>query len=108
MPQIKVRGIQVEKLCVISKELVSELEKIIGCPKSYLTIEAISSTYISDGEIVPGYPYIEVLWFDRGQDVQDKTAKAITKLIHKIDYTDVDIIFVAIAESDYYENGEHF
>lgn len=108
MPQIKIRGIEKEHICKISKDMVDQLEDIIGCPRNYFTVELISSTFISDGEIVKGYPFIEVLWFDRGQEIQDKTAMSITKLVHSVGYANVDIIFNAVAETDYYENGEHF
>lgn len=108
MPQIKIRGMEQSKICSISKEMLAQLETIINCPKEYLTIEHIHSTFIADGKVTEGYPFVEVLWFDRGQEVQDQTALAITKLVHSVGYPNVDIIFNAVAESDYYENGEHF
>lgn len=66
------------------------------------------SVYIKDGEIVKGDPVVEVSWFDRGQEVQDKAAKIITKFIHLLEYPNVDVIFFPLDENKYYENGEHF
>lgn len=108
MPQIKIRGVETAKVCSISKNMVDELEKIIGCPRSYFTIECISSTFIKDGEMCEGYPFIEVVWFDRSQEVRDKVAKTINNFIHQCGYKSVDVFFTTLKENSYYENGEHF
>jgi phenylpyruvate tautomerase PptA (4-oxalocrotonate tautomerase family) len=108
MPQLKIRGVEVEKICSFSKNLIGELETIINCPRSYFTIEHISSTFIADGSVSKAYPFVEISWFDRGQDVQDKTAVAVTKAVQGAGYENVDVIFSALKENDYYENGCHF
>lgn len=108
MPQIKIRGIELKQVCSISSELIDDLEKIINCPRSYFTIEQLQSTFISEGKIVSGYPFVEVDWFDRGQDIQDKVALSITKHIKSLGHTNVDVIFTSLKQNDYYENGEHF
>ncbi|SHJ34183.1 protein of unknown function [Geosporobacter subterraneus DSM 17957] len=108
MPQIKFRGVAVEKVCNISKEMIDDLTEIIGCPRDYFTIEHIPSTFIQDGEITEGYPFVEVLWFDRGQSVQDKTARVITEYLHRAGYEQVDLFFQPLEKHRYYENGEHF
>lgn len=108
MPQIKIRGVDTKKICSISKDMIDELEKLVGCPRDYFTIECISSTFIKDDEISDGYPLIEVVWFDRGQEVQDKVAESITKFILKSGYKNADVFFTVLKESSYYENGKHF
>lgn len=109
MPHIRVRGIQIEELKKMSKGLIDDLEKLVGCPRDYFTLEHIPSTFIMDGEETKGYPFIEVLWFDRGQEVQNQVAKAITdKVNHKNEYEDVCVLFRKLEENQYYENGEHF
>ncbi len=108
MPQIKIRGVELKDVCSLSDNLINDLEKIINCPRNYFTIEYIPSTFIMNGNVTAGYPFVEVTWFDRGQDVQDKAASAITNHIRGAGYNDVDVIFIAIKQNDYYENGEHF
>jgi len=108
MPQIKIRGIEPEKICTISTKIVDDLEKIVGCPRDYFTIECISSTFIKNGKIVIPNPFVEVVWFDRGQETQDKVAKTITNLILNSGYKNVDVFFTTLEENLYYENGEHF
>ncbi|SHJ77042.1 DUF1904 domain-containing protein [Paramaledivibacter caminithermalis] len=108
MPQIKIRGIGAEKIRSISKELVDELTQIVGCPRDYFTIECIETTSIFDGEVVETYPFIEVVWFDREQDIQDKVAKTLTKYVNQLGVKDLDIAFTLFQKNRYYENGEHF
>ncbi len=108
MPQIKMRGVNLEKVCAVSKTMIDVLEKIIECPRDYFTIEWISSTFVSDGSIVPGYPFVEVAWFDRGQEIQDQVAREITRVIHEMGYSSVEICFHPLEKRSYYENGERF
>jgi len=108
MPQIKIRGIDVEKISTISTSMIDQLEEIIDCPRDYFTIECISSTFIKNGKVDEGYPFIEVVWFDRGQQIQDNVAKSITNLIHNLGYKNVDVFFTVLKENFYYENGYHF
>jgi hypothetical protein len=108
MPQLKVRGVELIRLCEMSKPMIDELEEVLKCPRNYFTIESINSTFIMDGEIAMNYPVVEIDWFDRGQEIQDKVAKIVTNYIHKAGYESVDIIFTVLQEKKYYENGEHF
>lgn len=108
MPALKFKAIESEKVCAISRDLVDELQEIVKCPRDYFILEAVQSTFIKDGEFVKGYPVVEISWFNRGQEIQDKVAKAVTKYVHSMGYHDVDVIFIALKENEYYENGEHF
>ncbi|MPQ44218.1 DUF1904 family protein [Clostridium tarantellae] len=107
MPMLKIKGIKESEILKESKDLIDELEVIIGCPRDYFTIELIKSNFIMDGKKVLAPCMVEVAWFDRGQDIQDKVAKVITKYLKK-DNKCLDVIFYKLSENDYYENGEHF
>ncbi|PAB58515.1 DUF1904 domain-containing protein [Anaeromicrobium sediminis] len=108
MPHIRVRGMEKENIKEISKELIDDLEKIIECPRDYFTLECINTTFIVDGEEDSAYPFIDVLWFERGEEVRTKVAKAITERVNKFDYEDVCVMFTNLDKELYYENGEHF
>lgn len=108
MPQIKFRGVEVAKIQTISKELVDQLQKIIQCPREDLTLECQTSTFIQDGNLVEGYPFVEVAWFDRGQSIQDQVANVVTEYVQQAGYPSVDVIFFALEKSRYYENGKHY
>lgn len=108
MPALKLKAIDAKKALTISKELIDELQELIQCPRDYFSIEVTQSKFIMDGKFVGGPQTVDVLWFDRGQEVQDKAAKIITKHINSIGYKSVDVVFHTLDKMKYYENGEHF
>ena len=108
MPQIKVRGINENDICKISEKMVDELVEAVKCPRDYFEIECIKSVAIRDGKIADVYPFVEVAWFDRGQETQDKVAKIITEELKNVGYAPSDIFFTILKESAYYEDGKHF
>lgn len=108
MPMLKIKSIEPEKIRAISKELIDELQGIIECPRDYFSISVDKPVYVKDGEIVEGEPIVEVSWFDRGQDIQDKVAQIITKYVNLVGHKNVDVIFYLLDKSKYYENGKHF
>lgn len=107
MPMLRIRGIEMDRIKEVSGELVEELHTIIGCPKDYFTLECVHSTFIYEGKEATPPTLIEVAWFDRGQDVQDQVAKCITRCLGK-DIPCLEVYFVPLKESSYYENGQHF
>lgn len=108
MPHIIIKGMKLDEVKTVSKAMIDELEVIVGCPRDYFTLEAVDTNFIIDGEKVSKYPFIQVNWFDRGQEVQDKTAAAITKHIAAIGYENVEMFFIMLERKNYYENGIHF
>lgn len=108
MPQLKFRGIKKQSLINISTPLLEELVELIGSPEDYFTFEYIQTDFIFKGKEVEGYPFVEMAWFDRGQEIKDKVAQLITKHLKQEGYSDVDIFFTKLEEKSYYENGEHF
>lgn len=109
MPQIKIRGIHENKICEISEKMIDNLVDAVKCPRDYFEIECIKSVAIRDGKIAKVYPFVEVAWFDRGQDVQDKVAKIITDSIRdNLDIKGIDLAFTVFEKEKYYEDGEHF
>lgn len=108
MPALRLRAIDSNKALTISKLMIDELQELIQCPREYFSIEIVQSSFIMDEKFVEGLPFVEVMWFDRWQEVQDNAAKIITKYINSIGYINVDVVFHALEKSRYYENGEHF
>lgn len=108
MPILRFKGMEAKKICVVSKEMLDELQELLKCPREYFSIAVDQAIYIFDGELVDGPQVVEVSWFDRGQEIQDRTAKIITKHAKIMGYDNLDIIFFPLKENNYYENGEHF
>lgn len=108
MPQIKIRGIDTDTIRKLSKPLLDELAIVAQTPRDDFTLEGIPSTFILDGEVISGYPFVEIAWFDRGQAIQDQVAKSISRLINETGYPSVDIMFTVLEKHRYYENSKHY
>lgn len=108
MPHLMFRGMQKEEIMSISTPLLDQLQAIMNCPRDYFTIELISTTFISESQVVKGDPILEIQWFERGQEVRDAAAVEITKQIQAFGYEDVIIMFKALEGPAYYDNAKHY
>ncbi|MBC8014492.1 MAG: DUF1904 family protein [Sporomusaceae bacterium] len=107
MPHIIIKGMNITDVKKISKQMVDELAMIVECPREYFALEVQETNFVADGDDIKKDPFVQVNWFDRGQEVQDKTAKAITKHICEAGYENVEIFFTILERNNYYENGTH-
>ncbi len=110
MPHFRFRAVERETVQVLSKTLIDELQPVMDCPREDFTFELIATEFFLEGENSAAYPFVEVMWFDRGQEKQDICAKAITEQVRQSLGKDVDVavIFTALSPSQYYDNGEHY
>lgn len=108
MPQIKIKGIEKETVKAFSKSMVDDLSSIIDCPRDHLIIECQEVISIFDGEEIPVYPFIELAWFDRGTEVQDKVSDCIFKYLSDANIEEAELAFTTFKERNYYYNGKHF
>ncbi|ROV61083.1 DUF1904 domain-containing protein [Vibrio ponticus] len=110
MPHFRFRAVEPQTVQTLSKPLIDELQEIMGSPREDFTFEYVYTTFYHEGEVNPAYPFVEVLWFDRGQEKQDSVAKIITDQVRGIMGQDVNVavIFTALNPSAYYDNAEHY
>ena len=110
MPHLRFRGIAREPLARLSGQLVQDLATLTGAPVAHFTLEWVASEFIIAGQTVPGYPFVELMWFDRGQVVQDQAATLITRAV-KAELgaeQDVAVIVLPLTRTAYYDNGQHY
>ncbi len=110
MPHLRFRAISESSVQHLSKQLLDDLEPLMNSPREDFTFELIPSIFFHEGKEGNAYPFIEILWFDRGQKVQDKVAKLVTERVRNITETsgDIAVIFRALNPNAYYDNGEHY
>ncbi|MCB9643803.1 MAG: DUF1904 family protein [Myxococcales bacterium] len=110
MPHLRVRGVDQELIRQLSHAILDQMVEIVQAPRDWFTIEAIHSTYFFDGQEKSPGALMELLWFDRGQDVKDRLATAITEIFkpHIPEGQDITLIFRDLRKNDYFENGEHY
>lgn len=103
MPMLKFKGIETKDVCKVSKNLLDELQELLQCPRENLSLEVSQSVYVNDGELVSGSPVVEVVWFARGKETQDKAAKIIIKYVKAMGYTHVEVIFSFLDKEKMYK-----
>lgn len=109
MPHLRFRAVKNEVVQSLSASLPNELAQIMNTAEDNFTFEAIPTEFYSAGQASNSYPFVEVLWFERPQDVQDRAAKVITdQLRNRTNAVDIVVVFLALNKHSYYENGEHF
>ena len=55
-------------------------------------MELPSSTFVFNGEEIEAFPLIEVKWFERGQEIRDRFAKAITTSVMDFGLPEVEVV----------------
>ncbi|MBV7314536.1 DUF1904 family protein [Shewanella sp. NIFS-20-20] len=111
MPHFRCRAMTPAQVQALSTPLVDALAELMNSPRAHFTIEHIPATFFVDGQVSPAYPFVEVLYFDRGQEVQNDIAKRVTQLVRDAmakPEQDVAVIFTTLTPSDYYDNGAHY
>jgi hypothetical protein len=110
MPHLRFRAVEPQTVQTLSKTLIDELQPHMDCPREDFTFEYIYSTFFHEGEVSTAYPFVEVLWFDRGQETKDAVAQIVTHQVRGIigEDFDVAVIFTALDAKGYYDNGEHY
>ncbi|MBD1555738.1 DUF1904 domain-containing protein [Vibrio sp. S9_S30] len=110
MPHLRFRAVEPQTVQLLSESLIEELQPLMNCPKEDFTFEYLYTTFFHSGNVDPAYPFIEVLWFNRGQEIQDKVALILTDQVRKAVGKEVDVavIFTVLTENQYYDNGAHY
>lgn len=109
MPHIRFRAVKDEYIQELSAVLAKDLAQAMGTGEDNFTFESIATQFFSQGQKSSGYPFVEVLLFERPQEIQDRCAQIITDHVKRLGaYEDVAVIFLHLATSGYYENGRHF
>ncbi|MDE1338530.1 DUF1904 domain-containing protein [Vibrio aestuarianus] len=110
MPHFRFRAVEPQTVQALSKPLIDDLESVMGSPREDFTFEYIYTTFFHEGEVSPAYPFIEVFWFERGQEVRDTVAQVVTKQVKEIvgEDNNVAVIFTALEPSAYYDNAKHY
>ncbi|TXK80042.1 DUF1904 family protein [Paenibacillus sp. N3.4] len=105
MPRLTIRGLSVEQICLISESLIEQLSDICGCEADDFTMECVQHTAVFGGKIVQAFPFIEVAWFERGEDIRNQMAAAITNHVLNLGIVEMEVAFITYAKDAYYSNG---
>ena len=96
---------------MLSKPLVDSLQELLTCPREDFTIEYIPAHFFAEGEPTSAWPFVEVLYFDRGETLQERVAEVVTSLVREVTGNvgqDVAVVFTHLDPRNYYDNGIHY
>lgn len=110
MPHFRFRAVESQTVKSLSKTLIDDLEDLMKSPRGDFTFEYIHTDFYHEGAVNSAYPFVEILWFDRGQDVKNRVAEVVTQQVREQIGADVDVavIFTALTPDSYYDNAEHY
>ena len=109
MPHIRIRAMSDSDVKHLSSKLPAELAKVLNTTADSFTVEKVATEFYFNGSVVQGDPMIEVLWFDRGQELKMACATKITELARQHTTAEyLAVIFIDLAKNSYFENGQHF
>lgn len=106
MPHLLFRGVQAEQLRAVTTPLAEELAALCQCGTDNFTMACLHTTSVfGENPDESSFAFIEVGWFERGQQVRDSFAHLITSYVQKLGISEIEIVFHAYHEDSYYING---
>ena len=108
MPHLNFKNIERNKVKQLCKELTPQLAKEIDCPEDWITFSHMESQTFVQGEENDDIVFVNVEWFPRTQEVQDKVASVLHNGVVETGAKEVVIIFHDLKKEAYYEEGQHF
>ena len=109
MPHIRIRSLSEKVVSQLSEVLPAALAPIMETTSDNFSIELVTSTFFKDGQRVDGDPMIEVLWFERSDEIKNASAVKITELVRKqVSSEYISVVFLPLPKPNYFENGQHF
>ena len=58
---------------------MTDLCALTGGKPEFVTLECVPSQWVRDGQPEAGFPFVELVWFERPQEMQDAAAALITR-----------------------------
>lgn len=110
VPHLRLRSVSESVVEDMSRELPAPLAKLLETDVDNFTFEKVATQFFKGGwRADAADPMCEVLWFDRGQGVQDECARVLTDYLRaKTQAEFIAVVFTALPKQNYYENGKHF
>ncbi|WP_054028347.1 DUF1904 family protein [Bacillus sp. FJAT-28004] len=107
MPHLLFRGVPAEKLQSVTAPLADELAALCECGTDNFTMVCLHTTNVFGSQSAESdFAFIEVGWFERGQQVRNRFAQAVTNYVRQLGISEIEIVFHAYREDSYYINGE--
>ncbi|MDB5052249.1 MAG: hypothetical protein JWM44_299 [Bacilli bacterium] len=100
MPFLRFKGFEKDLLKNISSMIIEEFSYIANVAKEIVKIELINVEQITNSPMS-----VEILMFQRKNEIHDEIAKMIYKILSEYGYKHTHIFFIMLTPSFYYKEG---
>ena len=104
MPHLRFRGCDEAALESLIPGLLPRLAEGFACPEDWITVECVATRFLTR----PVAPFLEILWFERGQEVRDAIVARVVEAFAGHGLGVPTVVFLALEKTAYYEDGRHF
>ncbi len=108
MPQIICKGMNEQEVLTLSEKITGQLSALMDTPQDWFMFEYQQRKCFVMGKPLEGDPIVDIWWFDRGQEIKDKTALIVDSAVRGFGYEQIEVVFHESIACDYYENGKHY
>lgn len=108
MPRVTIHGVPGQTAQTVAKSVKDIIVEVADTKPEYIHVLFQQTIHLENTRKEEWMPIVDVLWLGRTQEVQDKTAQALTQLLKDSGFPDSQITFTDIPASCFYDNGEHY
>lgn len=108
MPQIIVKGLTPTQAESLAVKAAPALGNICSCPADWFVFDLSPSKFFDENGPTSHWPVVQVWWFKRPVNVQDKVASYLNEEFKLLGFNGSQISFHIFNEADYYEDGQHY
>ncbi len=108
MPRITTYALDQEVVNKASVPMTDRISRLLEVPREYVVIQVNRDSFVRDGHVVAGDPFVEVCMFEREQEKEDEVARIITGCLREAGCPALDVYLTHLVRRRYFENGEHF
>lgn len=107
MPHLRVRGLSAQQVQKLTSGLSSELAQALATQPDNFTFEYVATEFFAEGTSSMGWPFVEVLMFERPAEQKQACARVLSDRIRALSSAmDVTVIFQILDKANYFENGQ--
>lgn len=106
MPQIIIKGMTEEQCAEFSVKTAPDLATICNCPSDWFIFDLIHSRFFDGDGRVKHCPVIQVWWFERPMDIQDRVVNLLHRQLENMGFHCDQISFHIFEHDRYYEGAE--
>ncbi|WP_195269561.1 DUF1904 family protein [Eubacterium sp. 1001713B170207_170306_E7] len=108
MPRVTIHGIPCQSAKALAESVREIIVEVAETKPEYIHVLFQQTVHLDKMEEETWMPIADILWLGRSQEIQDRTAKALTALFRDNGFREAQVTFTDLPASCFYDNGEHY